>query len=138
MTHLVSRRVVAAVLGLVLLFGLTPLATVYAMEYQVTETRLPADMVDDVPQYDALDPSTRTLVDEAHEGSGRWYRTRSAVPSDQFPMVYERDQGVYRVYLTERYRWSSWRAAGPFVTAGAGLVCLWFVARAQLREMPGV
>lgn len=136
--HLASRGAVLVVLGLVLLFGLTPLAAVYAIDYQAAETRLPAGTSGDAQQYDSLDPTTQSIIDEAHEGSGRWYRTRSAAPVDLFPTVYERDRGIYRVHLTERYHWSSWRAAGPFLTGGAGLACLWVVAREQLRNRPGI
>lgn len=133
-----GRGTLLAVLGVVLLFAITPFAVVYAMEYQAVETRLPAVGAEGVTPYESLDPSTRTVVDEAHEGDGRWYRTRSAAPEDMYPVIYERDAVSYRVSLDERYRWSSWRAVVPFVTGAAGLVCVAAVARAQLRRMPGV
>lgn len=126
--------------GFALLVVLTPVASVYALEYQVVTTSVPLGgdgaVVDsqEVHAYESLSPETRTALDRALDGDGRWYRTAADAPMGAFPFVFEHEGHLYAVTLASGYHWGSWRGKIPPLTAVAGLAGVVVAVRDRIRQ----
>ena len=125
--------------GLAVFAVVTPVAVIYALDYQLVQAAMSADPDPNPVTYESLRPEVRTAVDRALAGNGDWYRSALAAPID-IPFAFERDGYVYVLDLVERYHWNSWRGKLPLVPAIVGLVAMGvaIVNRARVRGVvPG-